>query len=256
MPYGMPREIASDKAPNFCSELQREMFAAYGITRKVSTPYRPQANGQIERMFRTIRPILATLCNRVRTHWDQYLALAAYSYNTAYHTAIKDTPFHLMFGRLPHPLPEFHLEEMEYTQNVDRLRHWKVAREVAYQGLKADQENLRDYYGNYRARPQPKYQVGDCVLACGPPPPDTDVRKVYPRFIGPYRIVEIRGPTLIVESLHYTTRVPQRLQMHIDRVRPCDRNHPNQHTVEELLHPFGETYMNLDVEADEEVDNE
>ena len=89
-------------------------------------------------MFRTVRPILASLTIRTPKRWDNYLALAAHSYNAAYHAGIRDVPFFIMYGRRPHPLPE-HCMEAENDDNVDRLRRWKLAREAAHEGLLAAQ---------------------------------------------------------------------------------------------------------------------
>ena len=97
LPLGAPQEIVSDGAPSFRAALQQELYAIFGVTRKIATPYRPQTNGQIERIFRSIRPILATLTNRAPKNWDKYLALTAYSYNTSYHAAIRNTPFYVLF---------------------------------------------------------------------------------------------------------------------------------------------------------------
>jgi len=241
LPFGMPRELVSDGASNFGAALQQELYAIFGVTRKVSTPYRPQTNGQVERVFRTIRPILATLANRTPKNWDKYLAFAAYSYNTSYHAAIKNTPFYILFGRVPHPLPDLHAEATN-EDNFERLKRWRIARNAAAHGLFEDQIRSKTYYDTQRARPQLEPKIGDCVLVRVVKAPQDAVYKLYPKYIGPYRVIEINGPILTVAPLHHPgPRVTQRVvryKIHKDRTRTCDENYPNIHTWRELISPF------------------
>ena len=252
MPYGMPWEIVSDQAPSFTGQLQSELYAIFGVTRKVTTPYRPQANGQIERMFRSIRPIVATLAARCPRNWDRYLAMAAHSYNTSYHAGVKNTPFQLMYGRLPDPLPEHH-QEAESTDNVDRLRRWKIAREAARVGLCLDQQRSKENFDAHRARPQTEYAVGDCVLVKTTYVPPDNVRKLYPKYVGPFEIKEIEGSVLRLAALHNPRQTGRLKTVHIDRVRPAQENHPNVHTWAELQNPFADSALG-DPSLDREVE--
>ena len=242
MHYGMPNEIVSDGAMGFASQLQEELFRVYGVTRKITTPYRPQSNGQIERMFRTVRPILASLCSRAPRKWDHYLAMAAHSYNTSFHLAVNDTPFYIMFGRSPHPLPDQHeRHDAKIIDNMTRLSRWKVAREAARVGLLAEQQRSKDSYDEFRARPQGDYKIGECVLTRVTKVPANSVHKLHPKFVGPYRITNICGSVLTVEPLHQVSRRTNRLyKIHKDRVRRCEANFPNFITPEELLAPFAD----------------
>ena len=49
--YGLPRTLRSDNGPGFTAQFQAAIFAAAGVTREFATPYRPQAQGQVERLF-------------------------------------------------------------------------------------------------------------------------------------------------------------------------------------------------------------
>jgi len=101
IPFGMPEELISDGAPEFRAFLKDEIFRTTGVTRKIVTAYRPQANGQVERFFRTLRPMLAILSGKRPRKWDIVLPYAVHAYNSAYNAMIDSTPFYLMFGRKP-----------------------------------------------------------------------------------------------------------------------------------------------------------
>ena len=255
LPYGMPQEIASDNASDFTSDFRKEMYAGFGITRKVSTPFRPQSNGQIERMFSTMRSILAALASKAPSNWDHYLNLTAHCYNTSFHATIKDTPFHIMYGRDPNPLPEHHMEP-EYEDNRERVRRWKTARAAAYQGLCDGQTRSKAYYDTVMARPQGEIEVGDCVLRVTTTMPVGAIRKLYPRFVGPYRVVKVVGSVLWISPLHAPPRVKLVLRIHKDRVRTCQDDYPNIHTWRELAHQFDPGTVSEPLDEEEtEADN-
>ena len=45
--YGVPREIVIDQGTQFTSKLIKDITEKYQIKHKRSTPYHPQANGQV-----------------------------------------------------------------------------------------------------------------------------------------------------------------------------------------------------------------
>ncbi|XP_062557559.1 uncharacterized protein K02A2.6-like [Armigeres subalbatus] len=52
--FGVPETIRSDNGPQFVSEEMRLYCNEYGITLRKTTPYWPQANGEVERANKTI----------------------------------------------------------------------------------------------------------------------------------------------------------------------------------------------------------
>ena len=101
--HGPPEVLVSDGAPEFVGTIQTELYKGLGVIRKVISPYHPQANGQIERLFRTIKPMLAIAARNHQHEWAEYVPLIAYAYNTAYHESIRNTPYFLLYGRDPAP---------------------------------------------------------------------------------------------------------------------------------------------------------
>ena len=118
--YGMPDELYTDGAAEFRSRLLAELSTAFGVTRKVTTPYRPQANGQIERVFSTIRPMIAAVVDKHSRRWDEYLPYVIYAYNTSYHRTIRNIPFYLFYGRDPVPT-QFELARVMRLEAIPSL---------------------------------------------------------------------------------------------------------------------------------------
>jgi hypothetical protein len=111
--------ILTDQGRNFQSELMDELWELFDVHKVRTTPYFPSANGQCERMMRSMQNMLANYCNEQKNNWDKHLALLQLAYNSAVHTSHNFTPFELEHGRLPRiPLDLLSQRsrlELEYT---------------------------------------------------------------------------------------------------------------------------------------------
>lgn len=235
--FGFPEELVSDGGPEFTSLLHEEIFRVSGVTRTIVTPYHPQANGQIERFFRTLRPMLSILAHKRPRVWDKVLPHAIFAYNTSFNAVIQNTPFYLMFGRDPQDWAADCLQQEDYAQTVaERLEQLSVARVWAKAMIRHHQDQNKAYYDANRARPQ-NYQVGDVVFVkigkrVGP------VAKLVPKYVGPFRVADKVGEVLMLTPLAYPNREPKPL--HADRVRRGDENRVTQIELEVLDLPWVE----------------
>jgi hypothetical protein len=93
--------ILTDQGRNFQSELMDELWELFDVHKVRTTPYFPSANGQCERMMRSMQNMLENYCNEQKNNWDKHLALLQLAYNSAVHTSHNFTPFELEHGRLP-----------------------------------------------------------------------------------------------------------------------------------------------------------
>ncbi len=60
--YGAPRVLLADNAREFCSERLTTWCRENGVRLLHSTPYHPQGNSISERIHRTMKSVLTTLC--------------------------------------------------------------------------------------------------------------------------------------------------------------------------------------------------
>jgi len=238
--YGMPEELYSDGAAEFRGRLMKQLSEAFGITRKVTTPYRPQANGQIERVFSTIRPMLAAAVGQYPKRWDEYLPYVIYAYNTSYHRSIKNIPFFLFFGRDPYD-DIFDLKRVinnptgRIPSNSERLRFMQQARQLAIENINREAHIRKGTYDS-QARPS-LLDLGDLVMLKSIRPPKVAAGKLYPLYVGPYRIVEKKGNAVIgVVPLGH--RVVKPRFIHMDRARVCCSDVDPSPDIGELLTPF------------------
>jgi hypothetical protein len=59
--FGVPREIVTDQGTQFTSKLMRELTEKYGIKHCKTSPYHPQANGQVEYTNKVLEAILTKI---------------------------------------------------------------------------------------------------------------------------------------------------------------------------------------------------
>jgi hypothetical protein len=101
--YPGPEYIGFDNGGEYKNVFE-ELVNNYGIKKKSSTPFNPQSNGIIERVHLTLNDSLRTAEIEDREMdekdpWGPFLASAAYAIRSIFHTTLKATPGHLVFGR-------------------------------------------------------------------------------------------------------------------------------------------------------------
>ena len=67
--FGVPREIVTDQGAQFTSKLVQEIAEKYKIKHRKSTPYHPQANGQVESTNKTLEGIITKTIQMHRKDW-------------------------------------------------------------------------------------------------------------------------------------------------------------------------------------------
>ena len=200
--YGIPDTVISDCGPQFVSSFTRDLYDKCGIEMKATTVYRPQSNGEAERVNQEIRTYLRMYCAEKPTDWSLYLADAQFAHNSRIHSTHRQTLFYLLHGYEPTTYPsdvanvpslaEEQLEQLAANRDKAVITHkWAQEAMIAWKpGL------------TYK-----KFEVGDKVWL------DTQnlhlktTRKLTPRRLGPFEIVEEISPVVFKLKLPETWHV-------------------------------------------------
>jgi len=225
---GMPRVLLSDNGPQFASTFWQEFFGLLKTDIRLTSSYHPQSNGGSERFNRTLLEALRSYVSARQKDWDEYLIHFEFAYNNSLNPSTGFSPFVLTYAQSPRaPWTALDQSILDGMDNVaarnlgfDIVRNVQQARDA----LHAQAQAFRERHAQ-QCKPH-KYSVGDEVLLSTE---NVKLRvpcyKLGPRFVGPFRILELLGrnavriqPTGIYKALHD--------KINIEHLRPYYRRAP------------------------------
>jgi len=207
--YGPPDRILSDGGPQFTAQFWHQVCNLLSVEAKVTTPSRPQTNGQAERFSRTMGRILDHYVAEHPTTWDQFLPALTLAYNTQPHAATKIATLELVN---PLGVPGWSIKDLtwrsRYPATAQRGTHAEKKQQEAFltrlvrliprvrEALAAAQQRYKRNH-DARIRPQPTgLEVGGFAFKRHH---DYKGKKLGYRAQGPFRVVRLEGPTAVLD---------------------------------------------------------
>ena len=96
---GFPQSIVSDRGKSFENNLIKQLCRTLGINKERTTPYRPSANGQSERLNRVLMASLRCCLEKARDDWHKFVPQIAAAIRSTVNRSTGYTPNFLMFGQ-------------------------------------------------------------------------------------------------------------------------------------------------------------
>jgi hypothetical protein len=192
--HGVPQSMVSDRDPVFTSTFWRELMRLMGTKLHMSSAFHPQSDGQTEAANRVIIMYLRCFTGDRPRQWLRWLPWAEYVYNTAYQSSLRETPFRVVYGRDPPSIRSYEPGETRVdavARNMEEREAFLA--DVRYRLEQAQAVQKRHYDKQHRPV---TYAVGDWALlrlrqrAPSSLPQQTS-GKLKPRFLGPYRVIEL-----------------------------------------------------------------
>jgi hypothetical protein len=207
--HGMPVEVITDRGSQFTSGLWKELCKIWEVKQCISTSFHPQTDGQTERMNRIIEDMIRHFVGPQHDDWDRHLDAIEFAINDAWQESIQTTPFMLNYGQHPRrpgvPRPDMVVKNMAAEDFAIRQRK---AEDTAKVCMEAAQQRQKSYADQHRKEVQ--FSVGEQVLlnTKNIKLKNPGKRKLLPKFIGPFPILEKVGPVA------YKLQLPAKWRIH------------------------------------------
>ncbi|KAL4127018.1 hypothetical protein QTP88_011216 [Uroleucon formosanum] len=187
--HGIPMSILTDNGPEFVGEIFTEVCKILKIKKMMSSVYRPQTNGGLERAHKVIKEMLRHTIDNHAQNWCEHLPFVTFAYNSAVHKSTNFQPYELLYGNpveLPSPLqrrtePCYTYDNYEYEMKQKMQNAYGLAREL----LIKTKHKTKEYYD--REQNEQNIHVGDKVLILD----HTRKHKLTPIWVGPYPVIKV-----------------------------------------------------------------
>lgn len=188
--FGNPRRIISDKASAFTSKEFQKYCQDENVEHITITTGVSRGNGQAEKFYATLIPVLTKLSIEDPTKWYKHVSSVQRIINSTISLSTKYTPFELLTGIKMKNKDDLHIKETLEQEHIQTLiQNKSQIREYAKSNILKLQENSKQHYNKHRKEAK-IYNVGDNVaikrtqFGAG--------LKLRPRFFGPYEVTKVR----------------------------------------------------------------
>jgi transposase InsO family protein len=193
--FGVPEGIVTDRGSVFTSDYWANFCYAARVTRRLSTAFHPQTDGQTERQNQVLEQYLRCFCSDKQSDWATWLPAAEFASNNSVSSTTRMSPHFALMGYHPsihEPAVRGEQPGEEVPDAQERIKRLHAEREAATQHWRNAQEQQAKYHNERRTAHS--FKVGDLVLLSTKNLKlRLPTRKMAPRFEGPFRVLAAIG---------------------------------------------------------------
>ncbi|GFW16493.1 hypothetical protein TNCV_2351171 [Trichonephila clavipes] len=188
--FGNPIRIISDRGSAFTSKLFNDYCDEENIQHLQIATGVPRGNGQVERIHRTLIPVLTKLSLDDSTKWYKYVDSLQRILNSTISRSTKWTPFELLVGIKMRNKEDILIKDLLLEEMAkELLEQREFLRNDAKKNIETLQSENRKTYN--RRKKASLYKEGDLVaiqrtqFGAG--------LKPRPKFLGPYKVTKVNS---------------------------------------------------------------
>lgn len=199
--FGNPRKIISDRGTAFSSHEFADYCKKEDVQHIMITTGIPRANGQVERVNRTLIPLLTKLAHPQAETWHKYVGRAQQYLNHVPSRSTGVSPFQLLIGTRMRLQDDPQVKEILEREAIFVFQEARdESRIQAKEAIARIQDENRKAYNKRRKKDYIGFKEGDLVAIrrtqLGPG------LKLCPKYLGPYQIIKVlRNDRYLVEKV-------------------------------------------------------
>ena len=187
--FGVPTRIITDQGTAFTSYTFEAFCQENGVKHVLNAVATPRANGQCERLNRTVLNSLAATCGgESEDTWDAQVKRVQSAINCTINRTTKRSPAQLLFGYKPRGVPDAALAA-EIQATLDCLDLQEL-RDEAKRSTDSEQTEQKKRFDAGRFEP-PQYNVGDVVTVVAKKVATGESRKLTAKAKGPFKVTAV-----------------------------------------------------------------
>ena len=221
--FGLYDKIISDRGPQFTSLFAKELGKLLGYSLSLLTAYHPQTDGETERVNQELEVYLWIFCQNDPFSWADHLPTTEFTHNHHPHSVTNVSPFYLMYGYEPRPLPSVISETLipaaeDHIKELSEARKEAVAaHDLAHKAMKdrnsgkfapfakgdkvwLEARNLKCLYENHKFAPKREgpfliSEVLSLIMYCLSIPSKWKIHNMFhASLLSPYRKNDVHSP--------------------------------------------------------------
>ena len=221
--HGLPSSIVSDRDSKFTSKWWRELHRILGAKLLMSTSFHPQTDGQTERANRTVGQIFRSVVQNDQKDWVDRVDMTEFAINASVSGTTGYAPFELNGGYMPSMIREIRSNGVIAKGVKDFAQQALMNLAEAHDAI-IESHVFQTRNANTRRSSEPTIDKGDLVFLSTKNLnlPKGRARKLCPKFIGPYKVLEA-----FPETSDYILELPEALRarrihskFHVALLRP------------------------------------
>ena len=192
--HGLPDSIVSDRDTKFTSKFWTELHRLLGTRLKMSTAFHPQTDGASERMIRKVSQILRSVVKPDQTDWVSKLPMVEFACNASKNASTGLAPFEIVYGHMPHMVQEVPATAYPGVREFADQVMENLGR--THDALIASRIN-QTFHANSKRRTGDEFEVDNLIYLSTEHLnlPKGRARKLLPKYIGPYKVLEANPAT-------------------------------------------------------------
>lgn len=221
--HGLPSSIVSDRDSKFTSKWWTSLHKILGARLLMSTSFHPQTDGQTERANRNIGQIFRAIVQPDQRDWLEKVDMAEFAINSSVSATTGYAPFELNGGHMPSMIKELRREEI-VAKGIKDFAITALQNIADAHDAIIEARTFQTYNANKKREEDPQINKDDLVYVATKNLnlPKGRARKLWPKYVGPYKVAEARPLTST-----YVVELPTALQQrrinptfHVSLLRP------------------------------------